>query len=1146
MRFGVLGPLMVWTADGEPVRIPEAKVRGLLARLLVHPGQPVSAGRLVDDLWSGGQLPANPGNALQGKVSQLRRVLGAAEPGGRGLVVSHSRGYLLRTDDGGAEVDATCFASLVSPGRTAAGLPERAAALASALGLWRGPAFAGYADEPFARAAAGRLEEDRLTALEEYAEVRLASGGHRSLTGELGDLVARHPLRERLRAAQLLALYRSGGQSAALDSYRDLRDRLAAELGLDPSRELTELHQAILRQDPALDAGPGPSPAPGHRPSAAAAPPPPVGTAPAPDPSPRPRTNLPAQVGGLVGRSEAVGQVRTLLERGRLVTLTGPGGVGKTRLAVEVAGQVLAGFPDGVRLVELAGLERTEVSDDVCTLAETLTGALGLDLRDDTAGGPATPGASDRASLVDRLAAALRDRRMLLVLDNCEHLVEAVAAWVEPLLRTAPRMRVLATGREPIGLSGELIWSVPPLELPPPSETEPGALLASSAVRLFLERASTAPGFALTGENAAAVATLCRRLDGLPLALELAASKVRTLGVHGLVTRLDDRFGLLAGGYRGAPARQRTLRAMIDWSWELLGPAEQVVLRRLAVHAEGCTLEAAEAVSGGDGIPPAQVLELLGRLVDRSLVVLADLSDGPRYRLLESVREYGSDRLRAAGELDAVLRRHADHYTTWAEHTARLLRGPEQRRWLERLDAESANLRRALDHAVRSGLAGHALRMADALAWYWVLRCRFAEAQRSLTAVLDAAGAVSAVEKAGPTAPARLRVVARVTAAEGTASLSPLMARAQAWRTGITLLQGDTAHGPARIADALDAYETVEDPEGLAMALWFLGWAQLGVGDVTAGEDLANRAVSRFRALDDPWGTAAALSLRARHALAHGDLAALRADGELSAGLFARLGDGWGRLQSVFPLASLAEITGDHAAAARLNQEGLELAEELGMWTEAVKRLTGLGRIALLTGDLADARDHHRRAHDLASEQGYGPGRMSAEIGLALGARREGDLGTAEELMSRLLDWYRSVDYGPGTTLALAELGFVAELRGEARTAGARHREGFEVARKLGDPRAMALALEGLAGALALVGQPRDAAILLGTAAAARRRVAAPLPHAERGDVDRITAAARAPLGPEAFRAAYEVGAALGPEEAYLRTDPSTLTATGP
>ncbi|MFD6275771.1 BTAD domain-containing putative transcriptional regulator [Streptomyces sp. NPDC060209] len=1135
MRFGVLGPLAVWTADGEPVRIPEAKVRALLARLLVHPGHPVSAGRLVDDLWSGEELPAHPANALQGKVSQLRRVLGAAERGGRGLVVSHSRGYLLRADDGETEVDATGFASSVSAARAAEELRDREGALRAALGLWRGPAFAGYADEPFARAAAGRLEEDRLVALEEYAEVRLASGEHRSLTGELGDLVARHPLRERLRAAQLLALYRSGGQSAALDSYRDLRDRLAAELGLDPSRGLTELHQAILRQDPALDAGPGPSPAPSRTLSAALTPPPSVSAAAVPVPlpgggSPRPRTNLPAPVGELVGRSDAVGRVRELLERGRLVTLTGPGGVGKTRLAVEVAGQVLDAFPDGVRLVELAGLERTEVPADVCTLAETLLGALGLDLREDTAGGPAAASSVAPASLVDRLAAALRDKRMLLVLDNCEHLVEAVAAWVEPLLRTAPQMRVLATGREPIGLSGELMWSVPPLELPPPSETDPGVLLASSAVRLFLERASSAPGFALTGENAAAVATLCRRLDGIPLALELAAAKVRTLGVHGLVARLDDRFGLLAGGYRGAPARQRTLRAMIDWSWELLGPAEQVVLRRLAVHAEGCTLEAAEAVSGGDGIPPADVLDLLGRLVDRSLVVLNDLSDGPRYRLLESVREYSSDRLRAAGELDAVLLRHSDHYLAAAEHAARQLRGPEQRRWLERLDADSADLRRALDHAVREGLADRALRMADALAWYWVLRCRFAEAQRSLTAVLDVAEAAAPADGARPADLPGGRSPAGPVAQ----SRARLTARALAWRTGVALLQGDTADGPARIAAALTAYEAVDDPEGHALALWFLGWAQLGVGDVTSGEDLADRALSRFRALGDPWGTAAALSLRARHALAHGDLPALRSDGERSAELFGGLGDGWGRLQAVFPLASLAEITGDYAAAARLHQEGLELAEELGLWTEAVKRLTGLGRIALLTGELVDARAYHRRAHDLASEQSYEPGRMSAVIGLALGARREGDLGTAEELMGRLLVWYRAVDYGPGITLALAELGFVAELRGDAQTSGARHREGLEAAAKLGDPRATALALEGLAGAHASGGRPRDTALLLGAAAAARHRVAAPLPPAERGDVDRITAAARASLGPEAFRAAYEEGAGLGPEEAYL------------
>ncbi|TWF81790.1 transcriptional regulator [Pseudonocardia hierapolitana] len=537
MRFGVLGSLAVWTADGEPVRIPELKVRALLADLLVHAGRPVGVDRLIDDLWAE-RMPRDPHGALQTRVSQLRRALAAG--GGRDLVVFQPPGYVLQVRD--EALDVTRFRRLTAQAAAAAGPRERAGLLADALALWRGPALADFADEEFARSAAARWEEERLEALESRAEARLALGEHGALAAELGELVARHPLRERLRAAHLRALHRSGRQTEALAGFHDFRRLLADELGLAPGRELVALHEAILRHDPAEE--------------------------PAPEVDALPRSNLPEPLTAVVGREDAVTAVRARVAGARLVTLTGPGGVGKTRLALEVAAGLREPDGDGPWLVELAALD-ARVDGFASSVAVATTVATALGLRDDPRS------AVDPA---ERVADALRTRRTLLVLDNCEHLAGAVADLVEALLAAAPGLRVLATSREPLRVAGEALWPVPPLALPAP-DASPALQRAAGAVQLFAARAAAAtPDFVLDDATAAAVARICRRLDGLPLALELAAPRVRVFGVHELADRLDavgplahtDRFGLLGTGPRSAPARQRTLRATIDWSWGLL------------------------------------------------------------------------------------------------------------------------------------------------------------------------------------------------------------------------------------------------------------------------------------------------------------------------------------------------------------------------------------------------------------------------------------------------------------------------------------------------------------------------------------------------------------------------------------------------
>lgn len=1123
MRYGVLGPLMVWDDEGAPVRVPEAKVRALLADLLVHEGRPVSTDRLVDDLW-GEEPPGNPANALQAKVSQLRRVLG------RNRVVYQPPGYRLSVDAEADEVDADRFRSLVAKARLAGDPTVRAALLTRALGLWRGSAYADFADAEFARTAARRLAEQRLAVVEEQAEARLESGEHTLLIGELTDLVARHPLRERLRAVQVRALYLAGRQSEALASYTDLRRLLADELGVDPGRELTTLYEAILRQDPTLTptgggasssgraasgaqaasrtgdssgadtlteadsrsgggVASGAGPAPGAGPKAAAS-----GAA---------RSNLPAPLTALVGRDADVEEVGRLIGGARLVTLTGPGGVGKTRLAIEAAGRVHADLVDEVWLVELAG-RHGETAD----LVQRVAAALGI--RDDTPAG--LPGLGAPEHPADRLAAALRDRRPLLVLDNCEHVVESAARLTEVLLHRVPGLRVLATSQEPLGLTGETLFLVEPLR-------------PEDAAALFAARAAAAaPGFPLdaaTPELRASVAEICRRLDGIPLALELAAARVRALGVPELAARLGDRFRVLTSGERGAPARQRTLRAVLDWSWELLGEPERVVLRRLAIHTDGCTLDAAEAVCAGDGVTRDEVLDLVGRLVDRSLVVMAPGPAGPRYRMLESVTAYALERLDEMADLADVQDRHLRHYLDLAERAEPHLRGAEQRAWLDRFDAEAGNLRAALDEAIRQAGAGRpegahaAVRLVRALAWWWLLRGRLVEGRRALVAVRAIAPTARA---AGPAA----------AAAAETGVLHDAFA----------LLTGDR---PARTAFP-DA--AIEDTSRRGRLAWLYAYALFNGGDPVASARANTHALVLAARDEDRWSGAAGLGLRAMLALVGGDLADVARDGLRSAELFRELGDTWGESQTVAALATIAEIRGDYPEAVRRHTEGLRIARELRLPTEISARLSGLGRLALLAGDPERAHDLHRRALESAIEQGYVFGEVHARMGLALGARRSGDLDTAETHLVHMLDRYADVSSRAGIHLRRSELGFVAELRGDADAASAHHLLGLELAGVLGEPRAMALSLEGLAGAAALSGdadRAAFAALLLGAADAARRSVDAPLPPGERTDVDRITAATTATLGPRAFAEAYERGAALDPNTAahIARTTPS-------
>ncbi|MDA3647476.1 winged helix-turn-helix domain-containing protein [Saccharopolyspora indica] len=869
MRYGVLGPLTAWDTDGRAVRVPEAKVRALLAILLAHGGGPVSADRLVAELWADAP-PATPLNTLQSKVSQLRRALG------RDQVLHQPAGYRLLVD----QVDAHRFQELVERARAAGSPRVRADLLDEALALWRGPAYADFADAPFARAEITRLEELRLAAVEDRAEARLELGQHAAVAAELGDLVGSHPLRERLRMAQMRALYRSGRQTEALSSFHELRRELGDELGVAPGPELTALHEAMLRHEPHL----------------------------APPAASRDRSNLPTPLTPIVGRVAEIAGIRApLVEQGaRLVTLTGAGGVGKTRLALAAADGLRC--PDGAWLVELAGLDRTATAADI---ADRVMTTLGL------CESTSTP---ETADLVECLVEAAAGKDFLLVLDNCEHLLEQVAALAERLLAGVPGAQLLLTSREPLDVPGEVVRPVPPLELPDDAAArEVLAAARFSAVELFVQRAAAAvPGFALDAGNVRAVSAICRRLDGIPLALELVAPRLRMFEPEHLADSLDDRFSLPSGAGRGRPSRQQTLRAMIDWSWELLGRDERIVLRRLAVHADGCTLRAAQSVCSDQDIPAPRVLELLARLVDRSLVV----RDGDRFRLLESVSAYSAERLAEAGERDAVRDRFVHHYLELAERADRELRGPEQQRHLARLDAETANLRRALDLAIQGEQAEAALRLVNALTWYWYLRGRHGEARRSLQAALATDGGAPA-----------------------------LRAAARGWLTGVELRSTPNVVPVPDLA-------AITDPVLHARLQWFIGSGLLDDVEHDLGVRMLEQGLLGARAHRDRWTEAAVL-------------VEIRTDVERAAEVFGELGDRWGQLRAARCLAELAETDGDRSRAARMHREGLRSAEDLALWTEVVESLCRLGKNSLDGGNPAQARQFSERALRISTDHSY-------------------------------------------------------------------------------------------------------------------------------------------------------------------------------
>jgi predicted ATPase/DNA-binding SARP family transcriptional activator len=673
IEFRVLGPIEA-VRDGAPVPLGGPRQRALLGLLLVAAPRAVAVDILADELWRG-EPPDAAAATIRAYVSKLRAALGAGGP-----ITSGPAGYAL--DVGPDQLDAARFERLANEGHDALrrGAPTRAATrLRASLELWRGPPFAGVSDEGALRLEAQRLEDVRLAALEDRIEADLGLGRHAELVDDLEVLVHDHPYRERLWRLLMLALYRAERQTDALAAYRRARTRLDDDLGLEPGEELQQLEQSILRHEvPVVH-------------------------------PPEERHNLPASVSSFIGRETELADIERLLGTRRLLTLSGVGGVGKTRLALEAARRARADSPDGVFLADLSA-----IADPVLVDRQIATA---LDIRE-----------QPDASLAEQLRERLRDADLLLVLDNCEHLRAACAEITGSLLASCPGLRVLATSREALGVAGEVEYPVSPLPVPP-ATADLEALRSSEAVRLFLARASEAQPRRSDDPGAfETAARICRDLDGLPLAIELAAARTKALSLEDIASRLDDRFQFLVSWRRLSPARHRTLRAAMDWSYELLSQDERSLLDRLSVFAGGFTLDAAAAVAVQRLDAPA--VDLVGRLVDASLVVPEERDGGMRYRLLETVRQYAAERLEERGETAVVRRAHSDHYLALAETVP--TRGAAQSRGLRQLDVEIDNLRSALELAGASGDVETELRFVACLWPYWHVRGHLAEGRARL------------------------------------------------------------------------------------------------------------------------------------------------------------------------------------------------------------------------------------------------------------------------------------------------------------------------------------------------------------------------------------------------------------------------------
>ncbi|MDF9814674.1 BTAD domain-containing putative transcriptional regulator [Streptomyces sp. SPB162] len=1091
VRYLILGTTEARDSAGVPVPLGGSRLRALLAALALHADRPVSAEALIAEVWGpDADLPHDASGALQALVSRLRRALG------KDVVTSGPGGYRLLTGPG--DVDLHVFERLAADGAAVldAGDPEAAAGiLREALALWRGPA---YADLPDRTSAAARPEALRLTALHRRIDADLACGRAAESLPQLRELVADHPLDEPFHVQLIRALRAAHRSADALMAYEQARRTLADRLGADPGPELRALHAQLLSaQDP-----------------------------PEPKSTRAPQGNLRPRLTSFVGREAELREIRADVARSRLVTLTGPGGSGKTRLSEE-AGAALAGsgYPDGVWIAELAPLEHPEA------VPQAVLSALGR--RDTTIFGVAREGikgsgggtGADAGDPTARLLEHCAHRRLLLVLDNCEHVIGAAAELAAELLGACPGVTVLATSREPLGVPGETVRPVEPLS-------------PTTAHRLFAERAAAVrPGFD-TEQDVAAVDEICRRLDGLPLAIELAAARLRMLSPRQIADRLDNRFRLLTSGSRTLLPRQQTLRAVVDWSWDLLSEKEHAALRSLSVFAGGWTLAAAEAVVGGD-----DVIELIGQLVDKSLVVATQPGkrqengaesrdirpeDGVRYRFLETIHEYAAERARERPrELAEAARRHTGYFRRFVGTADPQLRTARQLVWLRRVEAELDNIRAALQRAITAGDEADALPLAVDMGWFWWLRNYREEGAGWLTRVT---GMSEPGERDGPYFWARMDArlllffVSTDHASEEFLSAPPVQEAAAL----VAATYQDAKQASARFP-------------GL---LWPI--ASYVGGGHTAIRECTDVVVRNCRAHGDDWALAAALMFRTHVTIdLPGGLARATDDWNELTDLSGRVGDRWMLAQVHGARAEMEVMRGEYAAARADFEAALRLGEELGAIAEGPFLVGRMAELAIRSGDDAEAEKLCRRAEEGAERFGVMDARNYVRALSAYLSLRRGDVRRARELCVLARDQASQGTPPPVFGVVLAGLfARIAAAEGDLRDALARTAGAVRLGVESGCTESMVAGLlEYGAELLVVLGEPRAAARLQGASSALRGPLL-PRTVPETVSFREAEAGARAALGEAGYEAARADGETLDLRAAADSLEASVLVPT--
>ncbi|WP_086569155.1 BTAD domain-containing putative transcriptional regulator [Streptosporangium minutum] len=1067
LRVTLLGAFQASRGDAAlPVR--GARLRGLVVRLALAGGRAVEQGVLVDAIWAE-DPPAGPAHALQALVSRLRRALGSA-----GDVAQVAGGYRLDVD--AADVDALRFERLAAAGRDRlrAGDPNAAAAvLGEAVALWGDrPGAEPTVIAAVAPAAVTRLAHASIEAVADLADAELTLGRADAAASRLTALLAEHPVHERTAALLMDAFTAQGRQAEALALYERVRGTLADVLGTDPGAALRERHLRLLRAErpaPSADAE-------RSRPS-----------------------NLPAPLTSFIGRDDDLARIDTLLAAGRLITVLGPGGAGKTRLAVEAARRHRHEYRDGVWMIDLASVTEPAKVGAAVLAGIGLRGGAMFEARMRVEG-------DELDVLVDQLSG----RESLLLVDNCEHLIDAVAHLVAALLSRCSGLRVLATSREPLAVDGEALVPLGPLALPGPDDGAEQARRAAS-VRLFTERAAAVrPGFDVDETTLPEIRRVVRGLDGMPLALELAAARLRTLSLPELADGLSDRFRLLSTGSRAALPRHRTLRAVIAWSWQLLSEHERTVAERVSILPGGVTPASAAALCAGTAVPAAEIPELLAGLVDRSLLQLAP--DPGRYRMLETLREYGTGRLAGTGDLGAVRDLAAGYFAELMARYDPQLRGPGQLAAMRVVRAEYDNALAALRRRCDTGDASGAVALALNLTWYWHMLGRHPDAAYWLGEALAVPG--------GEPTPERdcahvISLIDRVDTRQGRTAEKAADDRARMREP----------------ADRLLAYPELPGPYGALTALT-LAFLQ--------EEETASTIIEHLADGDDVWLSGLARMFRAQFAENAGELDRMRPDVEAALACFRQAGDRWGQA-AVLPMRAQLRQYDDLDGALADLREARSLAGEFGPLDLGDEVFIDVRWIDLHLRrgdtDLAIAVIDSARERALRANSPEMPALVDAWE--AVFRVRLGDLDRARELLDDAERGLRGDTTFPGDharTLAGSVRASLCLETGDLAGAEKALEKAYAAALETRDLPILSLVAVNAAALAEAHGRHHESAALLG--AASRLRGA----H-DRTDrqVRELTRRGRAALGEEAFAAAYGKGGKLDGKTAVTEVDPARL-----